>query len=105
VKLVPGSVLAGHDNVVLAMAASSAGTWLATGNTGGSVRFWDVVTGEQGVELTGHDASVLSVAVAVDGTWLATGGQDRTARIWDAVTWAQRTVLAGSSLLALRAVR
>jgi WD40 repeat protein len=85
------------------------GTWLATGDSDGTVRIWDPATGRQRATLTGHTGSVTAVAIAPDGTWLATasgawlatasgdwlatGDSDRSVRIWDPATGRQRATL------------
>jgi len=62
------------------------GSWLASGGRDGTVRLWDVATGQVRVSLSGHAGQVTAVAVAPDGSWLATGGEDGTVRIWDTAT-------------------
>jgi WD40 repeat protein len=66
------------------------GTWLATGGDDGTVRIWDVTTGQQVANLTGHKGDCSIVAVAPDGTWLAIRDRDdRAVRVWDAATGQQ----------------
>jgi WD40 repeat protein len=38
------------------------GTWLATTSEDGTVRIWDVATGQQRATLTGHTSRVAAVA-------------------------------------------
>ncbi|MEV7356930.1 hypothetical protein AB0O19_18205, partial [Kitasatospora sp. NPDC091276] len=60
-----------------------------TGGDDGTVRTWDLTTGDQvGEPLTGHTGDVNTVATAVvDGRPLAvTGGDDGTVRTWDLTT-------------------
>src|ERR1019366_6448572 len=88
-------VLTGHDGQVNAVAAAPDGSRLATGSSDGTVRIWDVATGQERAVLTGHRGRVYTVAVAPDGSWLATGGpRDRTVRMWDMVTGKERATLA-----------
>jgi len=74
-----------HAGEVNAVAFSPDGTRLATGSGDGTVRVWDVRTGEPQLEVA-HAEFVLSVAFSSGGTRLATGSGDGTARVWDAVT-------------------
>jgi WD40 repeat protein len=91
------------------VAVAPDGSWLASGGrdrpvtADGTVRIWDVATGQVRVTLTGHKrvnpighaSPVEAVAVAPDGSWLASGGEDGTVRIWDAATWQELDALTG----------
>ena len=69
------------------MAVAPDGRWLATGDSGGTVRIWDTATWQERATLPGHRRAVSTVAFAPDGRWLASGSDDRTVRIWDTATW------------------
>src|ERR1035441_9179646 len=88
-------VLTGHSTEVGAVAVAPDGSWLATGDNG-TVRVWDVATGQQRSALSGHTGWVNAVAVAPDGSWLATSGDDDgTVEVWDVATGQQRAALTG----------
>jgi WD40 repeat protein len=98
-------VLTGHDGQVNAVAAAPDGSRLATGSSDGTVRIWDVATGQERAVLTGHRGRVHTVAVAPDGSWLATAGaRDTRVRMWDMATGKERAVFASPKLRASRGV-
>jgi WD40 repeat protein len=58
---------------------------LASGSDDGTVRVWDVTTGDLLTTLEGHTDIVWSVAFnPVDGRVLASGSRDGTVRLWAA---------------------
>lgn len=70
-------VLTGHTSSVGAVAVAPYGSWLASGDGDGTVRIWEVATGQARATLKGHTLGLTAVAVAPDGSWLASGGGDR----------------------------
>jgi len=97
-------VLTGHTGQVNTVTAAPDGSWLATGGNDGTVRIWDVATGQERATLvhrTRRTDWVNAVAIAPDGSWLATGGSDGTVRIWDVATGQQRATLSRRERVAL----
>ena len=89
------SPFGGHAGRVLAVAFRPGGLFVATGGSDGTVRVWDVGTGEQRIQLEGHTGPVRSVAYSPDGRVIASSGDDWTLGIWDADTGEQRAQLTG----------
>ena len=73
------------------------GTTLASGSEDGTIRLWDVSSGEAKASLEGHSSGVGSVAFSPDGTTLASGSFDRTLRLWDMSTGEAKASLEGHS--------
>jgi WD40 repeat protein/serine/threonine protein kinase len=84
------------------VALNPAGTLLAAGCDEGTVRFWDVGTGQEVARLQGHNNGA-GAAFSPDGSLLATAGGDKTIRLWDVATRAPVAVLRGHTETVFRA--
>ena len=80
------SVFAETIGVVLSVALSPDGNFLATGDTNGEIRLWRVADGKQLLNCKGHTDLVWSVAFSPDSQMLASGSADQTVRCWDVYT-------------------
>jgi hypothetical protein len=66
------------------LAFSPDGRILACGDwTPGTIRLWEVVTGQEFRQLAGHQGRAFGMAFSADGSLLVTGNEDTTALVWD----------------------
>lgn len=73
-----------NDGLVLSVAFSPDGKFVATGDETATMNIWDAATGERvGVPMH-HGGKVLSVVYSPDGALVATGGEDGFLTVWDA---------------------
>ena len=80
-------MLTGREGLVTSVAFSPDGKTLVSGGSDGTVRLWNVTTGEPiGEPLTGHKDEVFSVAFSPDGKTLVSGGRDSKVRLWNVTT-------------------
>lgn len=75
--------LTGQKGWVRSVAVSPDGKWAASGSTDGTVKIWDLETGECRATLVGHTQHVHSVTITPDGKRILSGSFDNTVRIWD----------------------
>jgi len=86
--------LAGHTDLVTALAFSPDGKWLASGDENSAVWLWEAATDRPLFVLRGHTTiapnpqvfpnvqGIASLAFSLDGKWLASGGWDKQIQIW-----------------------
>lgn len=76
--------MTGHTGPVWNVAFSPNGERLASASWDGTVKIWDVTTGQETLTFKGHGNWVWGVAFSLDGQRLASGGMDGTVKLWDA---------------------
>jgi hypothetical protein len=81
---------AGHAGRVESVSISGDAVLAVTGGADGTVRLWDMTTGQEKWKGEGYAGPVLSVAFSADATHVISGGADRTVRVWDVSTGAGR---------------
>ncbi|QDU28368.1 Serine/threonine-protein kinase PknB [Anatilimnocola aggregata] len=72
----------GHTEPVLALAVSSDGRQILSGDAAGTIRVWSVPSGQTTHVLTGHDRAVQAVAFVGNGRQAVSGGADGVVRLW-----------------------
>jgi len=84
-KLVKTLVSDDHtqQSYVLWIEFSPDGQLVAVANWDGTMKLWDVATGDLVKTITKHTAGVLTAVFAPDGRTLATGGEDKMLRLWN----------------------
>ncbi|WP_129626635.1 WD40 repeat domain-containing protein [Candidatus Oscillochloris fontis] len=64
------------------LALSPDASLLASGSADGTLRLWNLPSGELQSELSGHEGPIFSLAFSPDGQRVATVGDDGTLRLW-----------------------
>jgi len=75
--------LRGHSHFVQDVAISSDGQFCLSGSWDGTLRLWDLTTGETTRRFVGHTKDVLSVAFSADNRQIVSGSRDRTINLWN----------------------
>ena len=80
---------------IQAVAFSSDGKFLATGDSNGIVTLWDTASRREIFICKGHTRCVYSVTFSPDSTIIASGSDDQTVRLWDINSGECRNILKG----------
>src|SRR5688500_13733291 len=78
----PERTLEGHRDGILSVAYSPDGRLLASASRDGTIKIWNVETGDEQTTLEGHSGQVLRLAFGSNNL-LASAGADKTVRLWD----------------------
>jgi WD40 repeat protein len=84
-----------HPRLLLCMAFSPDGRFLAAGTSRGRVALWSCESLRLQLLFTGHREAVSTVAFAPDGRWLASASLDGLVKVWDRVTGQEKATLEG----------
>jgi WD40 repeat protein len=89
------ATLEGHDAVIAALAFTSDGRAVATGDSYGIIKVWDLGTGRERASWRAHTLHVLNLSFTRDGTLLASvSGVDERVRLWESASGQLRGELA-----------
>jgi WD40 repeat protein len=61
---------------------SSDDPMIISGSGDGTIKLWDIDTGELRHTLSGHGGWVTSVSISPDGRTLVSGSSDKTIKLW-----------------------
>src|SRR5205814_8728987 len=76
-------VLTGADGGLRAVAASPDGKRIASGDSAGGLRLWEVATGQNSATFADPGGAVQAVVCSPDGALVATGDFQGNVIIWD----------------------
>jgi WD40 repeat protein len=93
--------LEGHRGDIHAVAFGPDGALLASASTDGTVKVWDVQSGQL-VHNLRHGDGLYDVAISPDGRLVASAGVDRTVKLWDTASGRRlRTLRHGDEVMAV----
>jgi WD40 repeat protein len=84
----PIQTIAGHEKDLMAVAWLPDNIQACSASQDGTVRLWDVRTGQEIWKFEGHKAGggATALAVSTNGAFILSGGDDKTTRLLDAKT-------------------
>jgi len=75
--------LKGHSHYVQDVAISSDGQFALSGSWDGTLRLWDLNSGQTTRRFVGHSKDVLSVAFSADNRQIVSGSRDKAINLWN----------------------
>ena len=84
--------LTGHGHFVQDVAISSDGQFALSGSWDGTLRLWDLSTGNTTRRFVGHSKDVLSVAFSADNRQIVSGSRDKTINLWNTLGQLKYTI-------------
>jgi guanine nucleotide-binding protein subunit beta-2-like 1 protein len=88
----PKRSLHGHSHFVSDVVISSDGQFALSGSWDGTLRLWDLITGESTRRFVGHTGDVLSVAFSADNRQIVSGSRDKTIKLWNTLAECKYTI-------------
>jgi guanine nucleotide-binding protein subunit beta-2-like 1 protein len=89
----PKRSLRGHNHFVSDVTLSSDGQFALSGSWDGTLRLWDLATGETTRQFKGHAKDVLSVAFSADNRQIVSGSRDKTIKLWNTLGVCKYTIM------------
>eukprot|EP00601_Ochromonadales_sp_CCMP2298_P025912 CAMPEP_0173294506 /NCGR_PEP_ID=MMETSP1143-20121109/13914_1 /TAXON_ID=483371 /ORGANISM="non described non described, Strain CCMP2298" /LENGTH=299 /DNA_ID=CAMNT_0014234197 /DNA_START=24 /DNA_END=920 /DNA_ORIENTATION=+ len=90
---VPQRSLEGHSHFVQDVVISSDGQFALSCSWDGTLRLWDLSTGQTTRTFIGHSKDVLSVAFSVDNRQIVSGSRDKTIKLWNTLGECKFTIV------------
>jgi len=88
----PRRSLTGHAHFVEDVVISSDGQFALSGSWDGTLRLWDLNTGNTTRRFVGHTKDVLSVAFSLDNRQIVSGARDKTIKLWNTLGECKYTI-------------
>jgi len=88
----PLRALRGHSHFVSDVTLSSDGHFCLSSSWDGTLRLWDLTTGETARQFIGHKKDALSVAFSPDNRQIVSGSRDKSIKLWNTIGECKMTV-------------
>merc|ERR1712100_87730 len=94
---VPKRSLVGHSHFVEDVVLSSDVAFVLSCSWDGTLRLWDLKTGETTKKFIGHSKDILSVAFSADNRQIVSGSRDRSLKLWNTLGECKGTIGEGKT--------